>query len=244
MAIFHIGAYETDVQGCFSFRNGELFVYGQKVKKPGYYGAEAVLPIICSIHEFAQANGWSIFGSVDRHFYEDAELIRNKGGSFIDHAMNGTKGQLRLDFLEPQKDIYIKSKEGPLLGTRIYTMAEIQMFINSGMQLIFEKQTYDVATNPNFEMAFKMFVEQGLRIMIVYGFATDYCVLAAVLAMLAIKKKYNLDFDVYVVTDAIEEVNIDFEGNVDMGFGIKALARMAKAGAKFTTSEDVFSFKY
>lgn len=231
--------YETDVQGDFYLRGGALFVSGQKPWSNKPYGAEAVLPNIVAIHDYAVENDWRVLGSVDRHFYEDAELIRNKGGVFNDHCMNGTQGQLRAVELEPQKDIYVRAKDGPLLGMRTYTEREMQDFIDSGMQLIFEKQSYDVTTNPNFELGFKKLVEKGMKKVIVNGFATDYCDRAVVLGMLDLKAKYNFDIGVYVVRDAIEEVNVDFQGEIDMDFGKKALEEMAEAGARIVGTRDV-----
>jgi len=238
-----IAVYKTDVQNDFSYRTGALFVHGNKPWSMSPYGAEEKLPNIIDAHNYAIKNNWLILGSVDRHFYEDAELIRNKGGIFDDHCMNGTWGQLRLARLEPQKDIYIRAKDGPMLEIRVYRKEELQKYINRAKQrkaqLIFEKQTYDVATNPNFETAFKMLLEQGLETVILNGFATDYCVKAAVLKMADIKDKYKKNLQIYVTTDAIEEVNIDFSGNIDPNFGKKALEEMARAGAKFIKTKDV-----
>ena len=235
--------YETDVQIDFSLRNGALFVKGNDNPKPQPYGAEEKLPRIYQLHEHADKNNWLILGSVDRHFYEDVELIRNEGGAFNDHCMNGTKGQLRLNGLEPQKDIYIRAKDGPMLGIRAYTAEELQKYIDRAKQgkanLIFEKQSYDVGTNPNFEKTFKMLLGQGLEKIIVNGFATDYCVKAAVLAMAHLRDKYRKPLEIYIPTDAIEAVNINFQGKPDPDFGKKALEEMIKAGATLVTTQDV-----
>ncbi len=234
--------YETDVQYDFSVREGALFVHANKEKIAQPYGAEERLPRIYKIHKHADEEKWVRLGSSDRHFYEDAELIRNEGGVFDDHCMNGTWGQLRLKELEPQKDIYIQRKEGPKLGIRHYSAQEIETFADAadnGMQLIFEKQAYDVATNPNFEPMFKRLLDNGLEKIIVNGFATDYCVKAAVLAMVDCKEKCGSNLEIYVVTDAIEEVDIDFQGNIDPDFGKKALEEMVAAGAKLVTTQDV-----
>lgn len=232
--------YETDIQKDFSLRTGALFVSGQKPKILRAYGAEARLPNIFDIHDYANQQGWRIMGSVDRHFYEDAELIRNAGGVFEDHCMNGTEGQLRLPELEPQKDIYIRSKDGPLQGIRVYSPAELKHYLRSNGQIIFEKQSYDVGTNPNFKPALQDAIRTGLRKVINTGFATDYCVKAAVLKQLEFGREVNSGFEVYVVTDAIEEVDINFQGQVDMNFGKKALEEMVAAGAKLITTKDVF----
>ena len=235
--------YETDGQNDFCLRNGALFVKGNDISKPQPYGAEKILPNMYALHEHAQNKGWMIAGSVDRHFYEDAELIRNKGGVFDDHCMNGTWGQLRLSGFEPQKDIYVRAKDGPMLDVKIYTKEELQRYINRTSEgkanIIFEKQSYDVGTNPNFEKTFAMLLNQGLEVVVLDGVATDYCDKAAVLKMAQIKAQYNKKLQIYVVTDAIEAVNIDFQGNIDPKFGEKALEEMAQAGAKFVTTKDV-----
>lgn len=235
--------YETDVQYDFSVREGALFVYGNKPKTALPYGSEAMLPNIYKIHAKANEMNWLVLGSVDRHFYEDAELIRNKGGVFQDHCMNGTWGQLRLKELEPQKDIYIRAKDGPELGIKIYTQAELEKYLQTAeknkMHLIFEKQSYDVGTNPNFETAFKLLLDKGLEKIIVDGFATDYCDKAAVLKMADIRDKYKMPLQIYVVTDAIEGVNINFQGQVDNEFSNKALKEMQDRGAKLITTQEV-----
>lgn len=231
--------YEVDVQNDFSYRIGTLFVHANKSEKVDSYGAEEMLPNIFAIHNFAEKNNWRILGSVDRHFYEDAELIRNKGGIFQDHCMNGTAGQLRLKELEPQKDIYIRSKDGPLMPVRIYNQAELEKYIDSGMHIIFEKQNYDVDTNPNFKPAIKQILNNEVNNIVFNGFATDYCVRAAVLATAKYRDEFKADLGIYVVTDAIEEVDIDFTGKIDPNFGKKALEEMANSGVKFITTKQV-----
>jgi nicotinamidase-related amidase len=234
--------YETDIQYDFSFREGALFIRANAPKRALPYGAEERLPNIYMLHKNAEENKWFIFGSVDRHFYEDAELIRNEGGAFDDHCMNGTKGQLRLKELEPQKDIYIRRKDGPFLGVRVYKEEELKNYLDAAgnrMQLIFEKQNYDVGTNPNFETTLRIALENGLKRIVVDGFATDYCVKAAVLAMTNVRDKYQKELGIYVVTDAIEAVNIDFQGKIDNEFGKKALEEMVAAGAKLVEIKDV-----
>jgi nicotinamidase/pyrazinamidase len=88
--------------------------------------------------------------------------------------------------------------------------------------IYFEKQSYDIFTNP----AFPAFLEQaGITEAVVYGVATDYCVKAAVLGM----QKQNIQC--YVVEDAIKGVFPETTKT--------ALEEMARAGAKFITTKDV-----
>ncbi len=237
--IAEIAIYETDVQLDFVYRTGALFVHANKPWQMKPYGAEEILPNIIQIHNYAVSQGMMILGSVDRHFYEDAELVRNRDGVFDDHCMNGTAGQLRIAELEPQKDIYVRAKDGPLQALRAYSQTELGQFLKSGMQIIFEKQSYDVGTNPNFKEAFQLAVRNGLKKTINDGVATDYCDLAAVLRQLEYGRAINPAFEVYVVTDAIEEVNIDFTGKIDADFGKKALEKMVSAGVRLVTTKDV-----
>ena len=234
-----IALYETDVQNDFCSRNGALFVYGFDRWNNEKYGAEAVLPNVIRLHEKAKKEGWAILGSVDRHFYEDAELKRNKGGIFVDHCMNGTFGQLRLSELEPQKDIYIRAKDGPLMGVRLYQEEEMRKFVASNGQLIFEKQTYDVDTNPNFKHAMRLLINKGIKKVVFDGFATDYCVRAAVLATAKARDRMGVEAQLYVVEDAIKEVGVDFAGNVNKRFVEQAIEEMKAAGAKLVTTQQV-----
>ena len=234
-----IAVYETDVQPDFALRTGALFVHANKQWNNKPYGAEEKLQNIFVLHEYANKNNWRVLGSVDRHFYEDAELIRNKGGVFQDHCMNGTLGQLRLPELEPQRDVYIRRKEGPMLGIRVCSEEELRTYVTSDAQIIFEKQNYDVDTNPNFKPALRLLLENGIEKIVFNGFATDYCVKAAVLATAKYRDEFDAKLGIYVVNDAIEEVDIDFLGNLDPLFGKKALEEMANAGAKFMTTQDI-----
>ena len=231
--------YETDVQHDFSERTGALFVHANKPWSNSSYGAEERLPNIFATHKHAAENNWLVLGSVDRHFYEDAELIRNQGGVFQDHCMNGTFGQLRLQELEPQKDVYIRSKDGPMAGVRIYSEEELRKFIESGMHLVFEKQSYDVDTNPNFRETIRLLFQRGLKNIVFNGFATDYCVKAAVLSAAKYRDKLKANMQLYVVTNAVEEVDIDFQGKIDPDFGRKTLEEMVIVGARLVTTKQV-----
>jgi len=239
LSVSKIAIYETDEQFDFYSRGGALFVNGQKPWSNKPYGAEARMPNSIAVHKYAAQNGMLILGSVDRHFYEDAELIRNEGGIFDDHCMNGTQGQLRHPELEPQKDIYLNRKQGSHQDIRVYDEAELKKFISSGMHLIFEKQSYDVNTNPNFQNTMKLLMENGLEKIAFKGFATDYCIPAALLATAKYRDMYNPGLEIYLINDAIEEVNIDFEGKIDMDFGKKAIEKMVQAGAKEITTKQV-----
>ena len=86
----------------------------------------------------------------------------------------------------------------------------------------FEKQSYDIFTNPAFDFFLKM---ADVREAVVYGVATDFCVKAAVLGM------QKRGVQCCLVTDAIKGVFPDKTK--------EALEEMARAGAKFVTTKDV-----
>lgn len=90
----------------------------------------------------------------------------------------------------------------------------------------FEKQHYDVFTNPEFA---KFLLENNVRESVVYGVATDICVRAAVLGM------QDKNMQCYVVEDAIKGVFADKTK--------QALEEMTKAGAKFVTTKNVLEGK-
>jgi len=102
---------------------------------------------------------------------------------------------------------------------------ESEEFMTSG--IFFEKQHYDVATNPWFEKVMQAISPERA---IVYGVATDYCVKAGALTL----RKIGVP-EVYVVTDTIR--GITPEGSK------KALEEMIEAGVKLTTLEDVLRGK-
>jgi nicotinamidase/pyrazinamidase len=88
--------------------------------------------------------------------------------------------------------------------------------------IYFEKQTYDVFSNP---MTEKFLNKVKVKEAVVYGVATDICVRAAVLGM------QQRDIQCYLVTDAIKGVFPDKTQ--------KALEEMVKAGAKLITTKNL-----
>jgi len=90
----------------------------------------------------------------------------------------------------------------------------------------FEKQHYDVFTNPEAERVLK---QQKVNEAVVYGVATDICVRAAVLGMQA------RTIQCYVVGDAIRGVFPDKTQ--------QALEEMVNAGAKLVTTKEVLGGK-
>ncbi|MDY6853397.1 MAG: isochorismatase family protein [Thermodesulfobacteriota bacterium] len=176
--------------------------------------AEALIPNLKRLTDYAVKNDITIIGSVDRHFRSDPELIIN-GGQFPEHCMDGTIGQKKIPETTTKDIVFIKNKEYD---------KEYLNTIKRHKQIIFEKQAYNVESNRNF---FKLMGLMQSKTAFVYGVATDYCVKSAALCL----KKLGLE--VYLIEDAIEAVNIKPDD------GNRALEIMVNADIKMTTAKDV-----
>jgi nicotinamidase/pyrazinamidase len=88
----------------------------------------------------------------------------------------------------------------------------------------FEKQTYDVFTNSQIRGALQ---DYKVTEAVVYGVATDYCVMAAVKGM------QKLGIQCYVVEDAIAGITPETTK--------QAIYEMKEAGAKFVKTEDIIT---
>ncbi|MFA6089431.1 MAG: isochorismatase family cysteine hydrolase [Candidatus Woesearchaeota archaeon] len=212
-------AYEVDMQNDFMNKNnGRLYVPN----------AETIKANVAKTVEYVLDANLRRIRSRDRHFADDVELTKN-GGPFPEHAMDkiyGQKnqnGQFGIDFIPELKvvDTYVvENKIGEQNKFRTYTNQELEKIAkgnrNGKGDIVFEKQHYDVFTNPAAEKVLEL---MGVKKAVVYGVATDYCVKAAVIGM------QQRGIVTYVVEDAIEGITKD---------GIKlAKQEMAANGARF-----------
>ena len=167
--------YDVDTEDDFMNPNGALYVKE----------AETLVENISYLTKFSTTHKIRIFSSVDAHDKDSKELTSN-GGLFLDHCMKKTPGQKKIK--ESLQDIY----------TIINQKADTH-YINCQVQTIFEKDHYDIfdkdSGNQNIEYYLNEF--QPDRV-IVYGVATDFCVLAAVKGL--VKRGYK----VYLLTDCIK----------------------------------------
>lgn len=220
--------YDVDTQNDFMNKDGALYVPD----------AELIKPNSKLLTDFARENLIPILGSVDKHFgileYKDREgELQKWGGPFPKHCMANTKGQEKISETVWKTDLgwgeyrnlnmFIPHK----LNNRVH-FKDINWNWNlvKNKQIYFEKQSYDVFTNPSFPAFLDM---AGVREAVVYGVATDYCVKATVLGM---QKK---GIQCYVVEDAIKGVAPDTTK--------AALNEMAEAEAKLITTKGVLEGK-
>lgn len=228
--------YDVDTQHDFISKRGVLYTPG----------AEEIKPNLKRLTDYADEIKIPIIGSVDNHFgteeykHREGELKR-WGGRFADHCMAGTIGQKKI--AQTRRSDYIRGDEVPAEEFIPHTLDDRvddrkinevkrkaenikEVYSSRWYGTFFEKQSFDVFTNPNFEAFLKI---ADVKEAVVYGVATDYCVKAAVLGM------QKRGIQCYVVEDAIAAVTPET--------GKSALEEMVKSGAKLIKTKDVLENK-
>jgi nicotinamidase/pyrazinamidase len=181
--------YMVDMQNDFVKPGGALYVPK----------AETLISTIQKLQGYARKNGIREYASVDNHFYSDAEISDNPTWSttFPPHCMDGTVGQKIVDELTIPDVFPIVNKideKGTKNEINIY---DLKSGLTYNRNVVFSKQSTDVTTNPHFAAAMSYLKSEGVRNVVVYGVATDYCVKDAVSGLLA------NGLDVFVAQDAI-----------------------------------------
>jgi nicotinamidase/pyrazinamidase len=200
--------FDVDTQNDFIEKTGALYVPGAETLKPNFK----------ALIEYARQAKIPVWGSVDAHLANDPELIQNQG-PFPNHCMLGEVGQQKIRETAPINPTWIEN--------RLYSTAELTSLQQHPHELYFLKQSFDVFDNPNLTKLVAPFDP-----IIVFGVATDYCVLAAVRGFRKLNKT------VFLVTDAIKAVNIKPDD------GHKAMTAMQQVGAIFINTNDILSGKF
>lgn len=193
--------FDVDTQIDFIETSGALYVPGAETLKPRFR----------QLIRYARINHIPVWGSVDAHRPEDAELKRNDG-PFPDHCMQGSPGQQKIAETMPTNPTWIEN--------RPYSRAELTEILRHPDEIYFLKQSFDMFDNPNLEFLIKDF-----NPVVVFGVATDYCVRAAAEGFLTRRKT------VYLVKDAIKAVTPE-EGE-------NALQKMQAKGCIIVTTDDI-----
>lgn len=168
---------DVDTQTDFMLPSGALYVPK----------AEAIIPNLKKLFDFARAQGIPVISSADAHRPDDPSFSK-----WPPHCVIGTAGQRRIPETLFSSAVVIPNRPGA--------------FTNSppkwAGQWIVEKADYDVSSNPNFDA---ILASLGRRRFVVFGVATDYCVRGIALAL----RKRDLPVD--LVTDAIRGIKPEDE---------------------------------
>jgi len=192
--------FDIDTQIDFLSKRGALYV--------PY--AEEIIKNIKKLTDLARRKNILIISTQDTHRQDDPEFKE-----FPPHCIKGSKG-------------YKKIKESLLKDFRvisfrkIYPRERLEAFIEKYPQIILEKNTLSIFSNPNLSLLLESIFPDKIY---VYGVATDYCVKEAVEGLL----KEN--FDVVVVEDAVKEISSKEKERL---FGM-----WKRKGVKFSLTEKV-----
>ncbi len=188
--------FDIDTQVDFMCPTGKLYVPG----------AEQIVPNLQRLMNWARQNQVPVISSADAHTPDDPEFQ-----TWPPHCVIGTPGQRRIAETQFPNPVVIPCRAGAFEPPARWVG-----------QFIVEKPTYSAQDNPNFDAILRAL---GSRRAVVFGVATEYCVLADTLVLC------RRGFQVDVVVDAIKPINEDG--------GRKALDQMAEAGARLVTTQEI-----
>ncbi|MGC9968947.1 MAG: isochorismatase family protein [Bryobacteraceae bacterium] len=188
--------FDIDTQIDFLFPAGALYVPG----------AERLLPALAELNRYAAEHSIPVVSDMDAHAENDPEFK-----DWPAHCVAGTLGQRKPAELLLERRVVIPSAPGdyPIEGAQ---------------QIIVEKQTLDVFTNPNVAGLLEKLSADRY---VVYGVVTEYCVYYAVTGLLKTGKPVEL------VTDAIQEI--------DPAAAQRTLSDFVAAGGRLTTVAQITS---
>ncbi len=189
---------DVDTQVDFMSPSGSLYVPH----------AEEIIPNLAKLMFWAREHRIPIISSADTHAPDDPEFAQ-----WSPHCVAGTPGQRRIAETFFPDAVVVEDRPGAFQASKEWVG-----------QLIVEKPVYDFTSNVNFDA---ILASLGQPRFVVFGVATEYCVLADVLAL----RKRSLP--VALVRDAIKPIS-------DEG-GQKAIEEMVAAGVQLVTTAAVCS---
>jgi nicotinamidase/pyrazinamidase len=189
---------DVDTQVDFMLPSGRLYVPH----------AEEIIPNLARLMLWAREHRIPIISPADTHAPDDPEFAL-----WPPHCVVGTPGHRRIAETHFSDAVVVENRPGAFRSPREWVG-----------QIIVEKPVYDFTTNANIDA---ILASLGQPRFVVFGVATEYCVLADVLAL----RKRNLP--VALVLDAIKPITE--EG------GRKAIEEMVAAGVQLVTTTEVCS---
>jgi nicotinamidase/pyrazinamidase len=187
---------DVDTQVDFMLPSGRLYVPH----------AEEIIPNLAELMSWARAHRIPIISSADTHAPDDPEFAL-----WPPHCVAGSPGQRRIPETLFPDAVVVENRPGTFQAPPGWVG-----------QIIVEKPVYDFTANVNIDA---ILASLGQPCFVVFGVATEYCVLSDVLAL----RKRHLP--VAVVLDAIKPISE--EG------GRKAIEEMVVAGAQLVTTAEV-----
>lgn len=195
--------WDVDTQYDFMFSDGLLYVPA----------AEEILGALARLTRHARATGIRIFGSIDHHESDDAELSHTPDfrTTFPAHCLAGSAGAEKVDATRPRTPLYVDA-----------TPVDVQETLRHSGEIVVRKQRFDVFTNPNTERLVAALAPDEI---VVYGVAQDVCNRFAIEGLLA------RGYRVTAVRDAMKPI--------DPVAGAQLLADWARRGVRIATTGDL-----
>ncbi len=188
--------WDVDTQVDFLLPGGKLYVQG----------AESIIANLGRLTQWAQEHRIFVVGSADAHTLSDPEFQQ-----YPPHCLVGTPGQRKIPETQMTSELIIPNRP-----------VELPANLESYDQVILEKQTVDVFTNPNTDELLQWL---GKRSVVLYGVTTDVCVAHAAHGLI------ERGYDVALVTDAIFAI--------DAARGRELVEWVAERGQLTTTDQIV-----
>ena len=184
---------DIDTQRDFMLPKGTLYVPG----------AERLIPKLRRLFDFAKKNEIHILSSTDAHYPDDPEFEQ-----FPSHCVEGTEGQKKLDETLLSHPLVLKNQPAD---------RNLVEDVRKYLQIIVEKQTLDVFSNPVTERLLRILPPRA----VVFGVSTEYCVQSACLGL-----RRN-GVQTVLISDAVRALSLKTEK--------EALRNLREAGVEFVT---------
>jgi len=188
--------WDVDTQVDFVLPGGRLYAPG----------AESIVARLRQLTEHARQHQVLVIASMDAHQPDDAEF-----GQWPPHCVVGTPGQQKLPETRMGQSLVVPN-----------VPAELPQDLSRFAQIVLEKQTVDVFTNPNVEALLRRLGKPEVTL---YGVVTEVCVRIAAAGLL------QRGHRVRIVTDAIWP----FEKEA----GDRSLAELKRMGAQLITVDEL-----
>ncbi len=188
--------WDEDTQVDFMHPEGKLYVKG----------TEAIIPNLARLTRWAQEHGVLVIGSVDAHTMSDPEFEH-----YPPHCLVGTPGQRKIPETQMTAELIIPNRP-----------VQLPANLESYDQVILEKQTVDVFTNPNTEALLKRLLDCPI---VLYGVFTDVCVAHAACGLL--EREHNIT----LVSDAVYPI--------DPAKGQELIKDVVRHGGRLATTDQI-----
>ncbi|MFH1201799.1 MAG: cysteine hydrolase family protein [Candidatus Omnitrophota bacterium] len=192
--------FDIDTQYDFMNKKGALYVPK----------AERLIPNLSRLIRFAKKNKIPVLSSVDAHLKNDREFRQ-----FPAHCVSGSRGARKIVQTTIKNQVTIADKK--------FSRNKLAEVIKGKSQVILEKKTFSVFTNPNTKAVLGL---KKINMAYVFGVALDYCVKNACLGLL------NLGIKTYLVKDAARPV--------DIRKSKETIASLRKRGLRLITTRGLF----